>query len=138
VPARDAAKLLEGSPELLIYTPVVGYLFMIQESVSPSILQSYIGGRYIWLLSISIFLSSFIFNYSLGNPEKTGRKMTLAVVLSFIIHTVLLLHVNIEMANYLQNGSNIYAVGIVALSILYISLLSTNRLIRYYTKENSS
>ena len=131
---RDAAKLLEGESGLFTFIPPVGYSYLFLNGAPPIILTKFIGGNYLFFVIFSTVISSFIYNYSIGNPDETKKLIKGASTLSLILHFVLLSHISIEFFNFLSNNnSKVYAALILLGTLIHISLLITHRIIKRYS-----
>jgi hypothetical protein len=131
---RDAAKLLEGESGLFTFIPPVGYSYLFLNSVSPIIFPDFVGGNYLFLVIASAVVSSFIYNYSIGNPDEPKKFIKRAFTLSLILHFILLSHISIEIFSLLSNNnSKVYAALILLGTLIHISLLITHRIIKRYS-----
>jgi hypothetical protein len=132
---RDISKALEDSPELLIFTPVVGYTYLYIEVPSLSFMASLVPGSYVTLTGVSLLISSFIFNYSLASTDNAGRRATIFVGVLFLIHTGLVIDINEKILYALSESKDVYGVAIVLLSGTYFSWILTRKIIRKYIGE---
>lgn len=135
---EDAAKLLNREQELFVFIPPVGYLYLFLIDIQSTLFTNVVKHEYLYLLIISIFTSSYIYNYSLGNPEKTGSAIKGLFLISLLSYFVLFAHVNLEIVYYLLSNEpitiRVYGAIILFVSLVYISVLFTHRIIRRFSK----
>lgn len=118
--ARDAKLLLEESTGLFVFLPPVnfGYLFL---NSSNSMLIA-IGGV------ISLFCSSFIYNYATGYPEESPKYMIVLFGISLVLWLLTLGYTVFRMFEYAESNQSI-AVALLLLTVGFVFLLITHYII---------